>query len=113
MGINYIFNAFGRRVYTQEGLYNSNKNIFTCFCFSTWRDLDGNNCNIFIICSAGWVLPGAISGRSSIPEDNQPLEEQGYDEYGDQNPDPEFMEQVKPGEYDQSDDTTIIDDGDY
>lgn len=48
-----------------------------------------------------------------FPEDNQPLEEQGYDEYGDQNPDPEFMEQVEPGEYDQSDDTTILDDGDY
>ncbi len=47
------------------------------------------------------------------PEYEEPLEEQGYDEFGDQNPDPEFMEQVEPGEYDESDDTTILDDNSY
>lgn len=62
----------------------------------------------------------------SIIENAYGLQEEYYDEldenyeqpqYDDdqvpQNPDPEFMEEVEPGEYDQSDDVTEMNDRNY
>jgi len=48
-----------------------------------------------------------------IPENTDPLETDNFDENEDQNPDPEFMEEQEPGEFDQSDDVTELDDNNY
>lgn len=42
------------------------------------------------------------------PDDQEYLEPQEYMDNEGENPDPEFMEQQEPGEYDQSDDTTEL-----
>jgi len=43
------------------------------------------------------------------PEYEEYIENEDYPEQEYQDPDPEFMEEVEPGEYDQSDDATDID----
>ena len=42
---------------------------------------------------------------------NDPAGNDNFDSTQPQNPDPEFMEEVEPGEYNQSDDTTELNDG--
>ena len=43
------------------------------------------------------------------PQYEEYIENEEYPEQDYQDPDPEFMEEVEPGEYDQSDDVTDID----
>ena len=43
------------------------------------------------------------------PQYEEYIENEEYTEQDYQDPDPEFMEEVEPGEYDQSDDVTDID----
>lgn len=64
---------------------------------------------VFFTCSV------CISTFAQDLEDNIEIPEYGdsepYQDYSDtenQNPDPEFMEEVEPGEFDQSDDTTEL-----
>ena len=51
--------------------------------------------------------------NSDIPEYNDPGSYQDFPDNEDQNPYPEFMEEVEPGEYDQSDDVTELNENNY
>ncbi len=44
-----------------------------------------------------------------VPQYDEPLDDDNFDDNGDQNPDPEFMEEQEPGEFDQYDDVTELD----
>ena len=44
---------------------------------------------------------------------NDTVDADNFDNSQPQNPDPEFMEEVEPGEYNQSDDVTELNDNDY
>ncbi len=48
-----------------------------------------------------------------IPDYQESDSYQDPSENEDQNPDPEFMEEVEPGEYDQSDDVTELNENNY
>lgn len=45
---------------------------------------------------------------TSVPNDS--IDANNFDNSQPPNPDPEFMEQIEPGEYNQSDDTTELND---
>ena len=47
------------------------------------------------------------------PVYNDPVDADNFDNTQPQNPDPEFMEEVEPGEYNQSDDATELNDNNY
>lgn len=49
-----------------------------------------------------------VEDNPNISEYDDPESYQDFSENEDQNPDPEFMEEVEPGEYDQSDDVTEL-----
>ncbi len=44
---------------------------------------------------------------------NDPVDADNFENSQPQNPDPEFMEEVEPGEFNQSDDVTELNDNDY
>jgi len=50
----------------------------------------------------------SVDNETVIPDYQESDSYQDFSENEDQNPDPEFMEEVEPGEYDQSDDVTEL-----
>ena len=50
----------------------------------------------------------SVDNETVIPDYKDSDSYQDFSENEDQNPDPEFMEEVEPGEYDQSDDVTEL-----
>ena len=55
----------------------------------------------------------SVDNETVIPDYQESDSYQEFSENEDQNPDPEFMEEVEPGEYDQSDDTTELNEDYY
>ena len=49
-----------------------------------------------------------VDNETVIPDYQESDSDQDLSENEDQNPDPEFMEEVEPGEYNQSDDVTEL-----
>jgi len=58
--------------------------------------------------STGTASAQAEDGFES-PQYDDSVDADNFDENEDQNPDPEFMEEVEPGEFDQSDGVTELD----
>lgn len=51
--------------------------------------------------------------QTEVPEHDEPTGFEEIPDNGNQNPDPEFMEEQEPGVYDQSDDTTELSEDSY
>jgi len=54
-----------------------------------------------------------VDNETVIPDYEDSDSYQDFSENEDQNPDPEFMEEVEPGEYNQSDDVTELNENNY
>lgn len=54
-----------------------------------------------------------VEENTDLPDYEDPDSYQDFSEDENQNPDPEFMEEQEPGEYDQSDDTTELTEDNY
>ena len=55
----------------------------------------------------------SVDNETVIPDYQESDSYQDFSENEDQNPDPEFMEEVEPGEYNQSDDVTELNENNY
>ena len=54
-----------------------------------------------------------VEESSEVPKYGDPLDEDNFAETQPEPVDPEFMDEVEPGEFDQSDDVTELDDNNY
>ncbi|MFB3148225.1 MAG: hypothetical protein ACE10J_06120 [Thermodesulfobacteriota bacterium] len=50
-----------------------------------------------------------VEDNYEAPQYDDSLDTDDFDESAPQNPDPEFMDEIEPGEFDQSDDVTELD----